>query len=137
MKMVLSRRWFTDKSTIGNLYIEGVSFCYTLEDVVRYGEKIPGATAIPMGTYPVIITMSARFKRALPLLLNVPNFEGIRIHSGNSDKDTEGCILVGRTKSHDFIGESRIAFDALFTQIHEAKQAGEDVEIKITEERQT
>jgi len=83
MKIEVIRHTFTERSTIGSLYLNGKFECYTLEDVVRVGEKVPGATAIPEGIYPVQITFSNRFKRDLPLLLNVPNFDGIRIHTGN------------------------------------------------------
>jgi hypothetical protein len=80
--------------TIGKMYIDGIDTCYTLEDVVRE-EKIYGETAIPTGTYKVIINFSNRFQQLMPLLLDVPEFEGVRIHPGNTDKDTHGCILVG------------------------------------------
>ena len=113
MKMKLVRTWFTDKSTIGKLYIDDVFFCYTLEDVVRpTGVKIKGETAIPYSTYKVIINHSQRCDKDLPLLLDVPNFEGIRIHAGNAAKDTEGCILVGmgyNPSNPDFILDSRTA----------------------------
>lgn len=82
--------------TIGELFIDGMFFCDTLEDTVREdGIKIYGETAIPAGTYKGIINHSNRFKKDMPLLLNVPNFEGIRIHAGNTSEDTHGCILVG------------------------------------------
>src|SRR5262245_23149260 len=116
MELQLKRTDLTDNSTIGELSINGRFECYTLEDKVR-PVKIKGLTAIPAGSYEVIISFSARFKRPLPLLLNVPNFDGIRIHAGNSAKDTEGCILVGQRKSKDFIGTSRVALDALFKKL--------------------
>jgi len=74
MKLEVKRKIFTDKSTIGELYIDGVFECYTLEDTVRQGPKVFGKTAIPTGTYKVIVNMSNRFKRLLPLLVNVPEF---------------------------------------------------------------
>jgi len=83
MKIDLVRHVFTPRSTIGSLYVDGKFECYTLEDVVRLGEKVYGETAIPEGTYEVQITFSNRFKRDLPLLLKVPGFEGVRIHPGN------------------------------------------------------
>jgi hypothetical protein len=113
MLIELHRRIFTEHSTIGDLLIDGEFLCFTLEDPVR-DIKIPGETAIPYGRYKVIITHSNRFKRLLPLLLNVPNFEGIRIHPGNTAADTEGCILVADTKGPDFVGCSRSAFNRLF-----------------------
>jgi len=109
MKLELIRKEFTEHSTIGDLLIDGQFFCFTLEDVVR-DVKIPGQTAIPYGSYEVITDYSNRFKKVMPLLLNVPGFDGVRIHSGNTDKDTEGCVLIGFTKTKDFIGESKKAF---------------------------
>jgi hypothetical protein len=101
--------------------VDGKWECYTLEDKERE-IKIKSETAIPKGTYKVIINQSNRFKKLLPLLLNVPNFEGVRIHPGNSNHDTEGCILVGRTRSKDFIGQSRKAFESLFAKMKLAKE---------------
>ena len=97
MKLFLQRIAQTPEYTIGRLEINGKFFCHTLEDAVRE-EKIAGKTAIPAGTYQVIVNRSPKFKRDLPLLLDVPNFEGIRIHRGNTAKDTSGCILVGENK---------------------------------------
>ena len=101
MKLRLERIHFGETYTIGRLYIDDVYFCDTLEDKYRDLEKEPkvyGKTAIPFGTYKIIITYSPKFKRRLPLLVNVPHFEAIRIHSGNTEFDTEGCILVGENK---------------------------------------
>ncbi|MDE3022318.1 MAG: hypothetical protein KGI54_10695 [Pseudomonadota bacterium] len=120
MKLLVERIEFTDKSTIGKLSIDGEFFCYTLEDVVRK-EKVFGETAIPAGTYKVSITYSPHFKRELPLLANVPNYEGVRIHPGNTDADTEGCILVGSTKNVNFIGNSRTTFELLFAKLKTAQ----------------
>jgi len=97
MKIEVKRIHRTEKSTIGEMYVDGVFQCYTLEDKERE-VKIKSETAIPKGTYDVIINMSNRFKKEMPLLLKVPNFEGVRIHSGNTNHDTEGCILVGKTR---------------------------------------
>jgi hypothetical protein len=121
MKLHLKRLHRTDKSTIGELTIDGKFECYTLEDIER-DVKIKSETAISKGTYKVIINQSNRFKRLMPLLLNVPNFEGVRIHAGNTNHDTEGCILVGRTRGVDFIGQSRKAYDSLFKKLQEAKE---------------
>lgn len=95
--------------TIGKMYINGKYFCDTLEDADRAIKqtdsiskiksiKVSGQTAIPYGTYKVIVNQSPKFKRLLPRLLDVPGFEGILIHRGNSDKDTSGCVLVGENK---------------------------------------
>jgi hypothetical protein len=97
IKLYLKRTYKGDKYTIGDLYVNGKWFCNTLEDVVRE-IKIPNETAIPFGTYKVIVNMSPRFKRLLPRLLNVPGFDGILIHRGNTPSDTSGCILVGENK---------------------------------------
>ena len=121
MKLHLKRLHRTDKSTIGELTIDGKFECYTLEDIERE-VKVKAETAIPKGTYKVIINQSNRFKRLMPLLLNVPNFEGVRVHAGNTNHDTEGCILVGRTRGVDFIGQSRKAYDSLFKKMQEAKE---------------
>ncbi|OYU80773.1 MAG: hypothetical protein CFE23_07310 [Flavobacterium sp. BFFFF1] len=116
MELVLTRKIRSAKSTIGELTIDGKFECFTLEDVER-DVKIHGKTAIPKGRYELTITMSNRFKKELPLLINVPNYEGVRIHPGNKAEDTEGCILVGKTKTTDFIGNSRDAFEALFPKL--------------------
>ena len=84
-----------DRNIIGDLFINGEFFCYTLEDEKRAdGVKVYGETAIPTGTYNVLLTKSNRFKRLMPLIVDVPMFRGIRIHGGNTSKDTLGCILV-------------------------------------------
>jgi len=122
MKLEVKRKIFTDKSTIGELFIDGVFECYTLEDVVRQGPKVFGKTAIPAGTYKVIVNMSNRFKRLLPLLIGVPEFEGVRIHPGNTDADTEGCILLGRVKGDNVIYNSKLAFNQFFDKIKDQKE---------------
>lgn len=125
MGLRLQRTWLTDRSTIGELSIDGAFECFTLEDVVREpGVKVPGQTAIPAGRYSIVVTPSQRFHEDLPLLLDVPGFEGIRIHAGNTDRDTEGCILVGRTRSTDFIGESRAALATFLPKLHQGLGAG-------------
>ena len=133
MQLTLHRTTFTEHSTIGELLINGVFQCYTLEDVVRLdGIKIPGETAIPYGDYTVDITMSPRFKRMLPLILNVTNFVGIRIHPGNAAKDTDGCILVGQKASLDWISNSQAAFDNLFPVLVAAKNRGDTITLQVT-----
>ena len=121
MIITIKRLYKSENSTIGEMSIDGKWECYTLEDKER-DVKIKSETAIPKGTYKVIINQSNRFKKLLPLLLKVPNFEGVRIHPGNSNHDTEGCILVGRTRSKDFIGQSRKAFESLFAKMKLAKE---------------
>lgn len=98
INMFLIRNIYTPVNTIGDLLIDHSVFCHTLEDVVRPNGsvKVPGETAIPAGRYMVVLSRSNRFKRVMPELLDVPNFSGIRIHGGNTDKDTEGCIIVSK-----------------------------------------
>ena len=120
MKIEIKRIHRTENSTIGELLVDGIWECYTLEDVER-PVKIKNETAISRGTYKVIINQSNRFKKLMPLVLNVPNFEGIRIHPGNSNHDTEGCILVGQTRSKDYISKSRKAYEILFAKMKLAK----------------
>lgn len=134
MKLKLTRAQFEPTCTIGRLAVDGVPECYTLEDYVRPtgAPKVFGQTAIPAGTYRVIVDRSEHFGRDLPHVLNVPGFEGIRIHPGNTDKDTEGCILVGMDRLADSIGRSRLAFDALFPKIQQALARGELVSIEVS-----
>jgi hypothetical protein len=135
MELSLIRDIFAPQRTLGVLYVDGVKECYICEDVVRpKGEKIYGNTAIPEGRYEVIINMSPRFKRELPLLLNVPNFEGIRIHSGNHEGHTEGCLLPGRTRNASGVFSSVIATNNLILKIRTALQSGKKVFITIINE---
>jgi hypothetical protein len=121
MELQVKRTDFFENSTIGELSVDGQLECYTLEDKVR-PVKIKGKTAIPAGRYEVIINYSQRFNCLLPLFLNVPNFEGVRIHPGNTAADTEGCILVGMTKEKEFIGQSKVAFERLFAKLKAASE---------------
>ena len=139
MKLRLERPLVRNpQQTIGELYVDGAFECFTLEDAEREIEgkpvaewKVAGATSIQKGSYDVVITFSNRFNRDLPLLENVPGFEGIRIHSGNTAADTEGCILVGRGKTEKTVTESRAAFNALFAKIKQALDEGDMVTIEI------
>lgn len=132
MKLKVERTYCGPSCTIGSLYIDGAFECFTMEDVTRpIGEKVPGETSIPSGTYNVTITPSVRFKRDLPLVENVPGFEGIRIHPGNTAADTEGCLLVGRTKGPNFVGESKAAFAILMPKIRDALDAGDTVFLEV------
>lgn len=128
---LLLRRYPSDaECTLGALYVNGKFQCYTLEDIVR-PEKIPGETAIPAGAYRVELTMSPRFGRILPLLIGVPNFTGVRMHAGNTKKDTDGCILVGTRMGVDQIADSRMALEALLRVLGAAVQRGEVITITI------
>ena len=123
MEILLKRIHKTDNSTIGELSIDGKFQCYVLEDIER-DVKVKGKTAIPKGKYQIVITMSNRFKIELPLLLNVPNFEGVRIHAGNTAKDTEGCLLLGKTCSIDFVGNSKVAMKEFMPKLRKEIKKG-------------
>lgn len=121
MEIIVNRRKKTKLSTISDVLIDGVFFCFGLEDTDRgltqdmpldeiKQKKVFSQTAIPAGRYEVIINFSNRFQQYMPLLLNVPGFEGVRIHPGNVPTNTEGCLLLGQTEGEDFIGNSRMAF---------------------------
>jgi|WetSurSiteA1Bulk_404760.scaffolds.fasta_scaffold187182_1 hypothetical protein len=121
LNLEVKRIIFYPDCTIGELYSNGQFECNTLEDTVRLpGVKVYGKTAIPIGKYRVAVDYSNRFKRLLPHLLDVPQFEGIRIHPGNKAEDTEGCILVGKKVNGRMIEESRLAFNALLPKIQAA-----------------
>lgn len=136
MELSIIRKEFTELSTIGDFLINGIRYYYSLEDKDRQrqpdgsilpwtrGLKIYGETAIPYGRYEVITNYSNRFKRVMPLLLNVPDYEGIRIHAGNTDANTYGCLLVGYTKRDNYIGESKKAFEDFFPRLVAALKRG-------------
>lgn len=138
MEIQIKRITFTDKSTISECSIDGVKECVILEDKVRENEpKVFGQTAIPYGHYKVIVTKSERFSKLaghdvyLPLLLNVPNYEGVRIHPGNKPEDTEGCLLPGTESATDMVANSRTAFIRLNDKINNALKSGQDVWLSI------
>ena len=133
MNIILNRIAKKAKYTIGKLYINNQYFCDTLEDTDRgltqsmteqqiVSKKVQGETAIPTGTYRIIISYSNKFKKQMPLLLNVPGFAGIRIHSGNTEKDSLGCILVGKNKAVGKVLESRDTYSKLFSILQEANK---------------
>jgi len=138
MKILIKRIYFKDIYTIGKLSIDGIYFCDTLEDKNRdinhdgdlkdlNESKVYGQTAIPFGKYKIAITFSNRFQKELPLIINVPEFEGIRIHGGNTSVDTHGCILVGENKIKGELINSAKTLNALMLKISKVK----DIEIEI------
>lgn len=141
MKLTLIRTILTPKSTVGILSVDGKPFCSVLEDKVRKGtdKKVWGETAIPAGTYGVIINQSTRFTQLkghpvfLPLLINVPGYEGVRIHPGNKPADTEGCLLVGvySKDSPDWVSQSQDTFHKLFPLLQAAQDRKEAITITI------
>lgn len=139
MKLKLNRVYLGDTFAEGELSVDGEFECYTVEDKDRRledgGVKVQNQTAIPRGEYPITISMSKRFKRFLIAVENVPGFAGIRIHSGNSSKDTEGCIIVGASNERDnddWVGQSRIAYGALHKKVKTALSNGEKVTLVVS-----
>jgi len=127
LKLLLVREIKNEKQTHGLLFKIGKDdkrefICYTLEDKER-DVKIKGQTAIPTGKYTVIVTMSPRFKKELPLILNVPNFSGVRFHSGNDENDSEGCPLLGMIRHSNAISNCAPAVALVTKMIKEAKEA--------------
>lgn len=145
MELKLIRKDHTNNSAIGDFIIDGSFFSYSLEDKDRQiqpdGSIIPweaklkvyGQTAIPYGVYEVITNYSNRFKKVMPLILDVPDFSGIRIHILNQAKESEGCIGLGLTKSIDFIGNSGKAFDKFMPILTKGLLAGKVI-LTITKE---
>ena len=144
LNLKLERKWKKEKYTIGNLYVNGVFFSNVLEDNVRGLRqdmtpeeikkiKIHGQTAIPSGRYEIRVTLSARFRRQLPILLNVPGYAGVRIHPGNTDANTEGCLLPGKNDRVGQVSNSRATMAALQKQIEEAIYQNSKVYIEIVD----
>lgn len=138
MKLKLKRKFHKGGFTEGKLYINDGFECYSVEDTDRHlenaGIKVDGQTAIPKGTYKLTISMSNRFKKFLIEVLNVPQFKGVRIHSGNSSKDTEGCIIVGSINDRDdddWVGGSKVAYERLHSKVKKALSDGEEVTLEI------
>jgi len=130
LELYLERDMMLPNRTLGKLSINGVHECFICEDAVR-DTKVHGQTAIPAGRYEIVITLSKRFKRELPLLLNVPNYAGIRIHSGNTEAHTEGCLLPGRTRNDTGVFSSVLATNELILKIRTALSEGRKVFITI------
>ena len=138
MKIKLVRIAFKETYTIGKLYVDGKYVCDTIEDKDRgldnsmtvneiLRKKIKGQTAIPTGHYIIEITYSPKFKRMMPLLLGVKGFSGIRIHSGNTAKDSEGCLLVGKNTQVGMVTESRNTYQRLFAMMQGEKNITIDI----------
>lgn len=128
MELKLKRTHLADTYTLGELFIDGKFFCFTVEDKDRdinkdgdlddAGEaKVYGETAIPKGTYKTVLSMSNRFKKLMPEVLKVKGFEGIRIHAGNTAIDSHGCIIVGTVRTPNGVGLSRQCFTKLMEKL--------------------
>lgn len=134
MKLTLNRIYKAPTYTIGKLYIDGEYYCDVIEDKVRdfvSDKKIMHETAIPFGTYEVVVNMSNRFKRLLPLLLNVPYFEGIRIHNGKDETSSSGCLIVGENKIKGKVINSTFYMNDLTNKLLEAQNKKEKNTITI------
>lgn len=153
MKIKVERRWSKPTYTIGRMYIDGLYYCNTLEDRDRglvqmqskeyiKAHKVHGETAIPKGTYGVTLNVTSPKYAAvswywqlcrgkMPRLLNVPGFDGILIHPGNSALDTLGCILVGKNTKVGKLTDSKETFKAVYKRLKEAADKGEDITIEI------
>jgi hypothetical protein len=136
MKLLLIRDAFSATTTLGKLYVNGAYRCETLEDADRHledegAEKVHGETAIPIGIYNVVIDYSNRFQRPMPHILDVSEFEGVRIHPGNTAADTEGCVLVGSGRLGESVVRSRIAFEPLFDALEAAYDDNESITLEI------
>ena len=132
MKLEVRRQELTELSTRGELLIDGVHECWTLEPVSRSDEVKP--RAIPEGTYTVTRRFSPKHNRDVPHVEDVPGFEEIEIHPGNFPQDTVGCTLVGQTKGSqpDFIGSSKAAFNALWEKLVPVWERGEQMSVIYT-----
>lgn len=130
MLLTVKRSPSKEGATIGEMLVDGVHECWTCEDQIRE-VKIPHETCIPPGRYRVVLTQSQRFKKVLPELLNVPNYAGVRIHSGNTKEDTDGCIMVGEEKTATGVYRSREAMLELMAMLSGVIEAGEQVWIQV------
>lgn len=141
MQITVIRKEFTDTYTRGELYINDVFFCYTMEDKDRgvtedhsvseiKKVKIVKRTAIPYGDYRIMLSFSKKLKRFLPLILDVPSFKGIRIHKGSTEDWSSGCILVGMKKTGNKLKEINEAEQALMKALKAVNET-EPIYIKI------
>jgi Family of unknown function (DUF5675) len=140
--MIISIRRFSfqDKCTVGHVLVDGTDTgLYSLEDKYREVDgqavvawKVPNETAIPKGRYSVVVDYSPHFGRDLPHILDVPGYTGVRIHPGNSDVDTEGCVLIGQNwAGADYIGDSRLGFGVLFNRVMAAVAVQDAITIEV------
>lgn len=142
MKVIILRSVFNTDCTIGEFFIDGSYVCDAMEPADKglwkdmpmwyiRKNKVKGKTAIPYGTYEVIISRSPKFKKDLPEVLDVPCFSGIRMHAGNWPKDTEGCIMFGKWRGGSQIKESKLWTDTVIARISDALNKGEKVYLEI------
>jgi hypothetical protein len=126
---------FTDEYPIDKLYANGVSVCYTLEGCDRYledgGAKIQNNTTVPHGLYSMTVNFSERFRKKVPLIMNVPGFLCIRLHSDNSVANTDGCVLVGMSKTIDKVLWSIDVVAVVIELIYKAVIDGQSITIEV------
>lgn len=131
MKLTLQRYLFDNDYTMGLLFIDGLYFCDTIEDKFRgndlKGKKVYGETCIPYGVYDIKITYSLKYKKNMPQIMDVPYFTGIRIHSGNTAKDSFGCVIIGIKSENGKVLESRKTYNALIKRLETAKNIKIDI----------
>lgn len=143
MRLTLIRIANRPTYCIGKLYVDGEYLCDTIEDTDRglddsmdleviKKKKIKGETAIPTGKYMVSITYSPRFKKQMPLIENVKGYSGIRIHTGNTSKNTEGCLIVGKNTKVGMVTDSRNTYNALMKELLSANKIMIDIQRKYT-----
>lgn len=141
MDVKVIRKWRKEGYTIGQLYIDDVYLCDTLEDVDRglrkedslahiLDVKVPGRTAIPLGRYALRMSYSPKFGKDMPEVVDVPGFVGIRIHTGNTAGDTDGCLLLGKNRAKGCVLDSRYWFGKFMDKLLLAINSGEDVSIE-------
>ena len=135
MELRLDRYDKQSQRTLGKLYVDGLLTCLTLEDTVRApGVKIAGQTAIPYGRYRVTMTFSPKFLVLLPLVNDVPGFDGIRIHPGNTEENTEGCILVGQKTDGTSISGTSFAYGEIIMFIYHAWMSNQEIWLTIQDQ---
>lgn len=136
MRLELKRDDEQPTRTLGTFYCNGEYWGETLEDKDRHledgGEKVSGQTAIPRGRYRVVLSMSRRFGREMPEVLEVPGFSGVRIHGGNTEANTEGCPLLGLVRYADHIGDCKDINEKLHYTLKAAEQRGEEVWLTVS-----
>ena len=137
MEILEDRIYLGETYTIGNLFVNGSYVCDTIEDVVRElnseKDKVYSETAIPKGRYKVILSYSPHFKRVLPEILDVPYFKNIRIHAGNTEDDSAGCLIVGENKVKGKVINSKVTLEKLMKIITPAWEKKEPIYITIIE----
>ena len=137
MEILVDRIFLGETYTIGNLFVNGKYICDTIEDTVRIlhseADKVKDKTAIPKGRYKVILSYSPHFKRILPELLDVPYFKNIRIHNGNDENDSSGCIIVGLNKTKGKVLNSKETLNKLMTILEPAWEKEKEMYITIIE----